>query len=129
MIPERLAPHTYALLRIVFGLMFVTYGLMKFGMFGGVDGNGGSVPLASWPYGPAAVIEVVAGLLITIGLLTKPAAFIASGEMAVAYFIGHQVNGGLPVQNMGVPAVLFCFAFLYVAARGGGIWSADAARR
>src|SRR5688572_8267568 len=129
MIPERMAPQTYALMRIVFGLMFLTYGLTKFGMLGGLDGNGASAPLMSWPYGIAGIIEVVAGLLIAIGLLTKPAAFIASGEMAVAYFMGHQVNGGLPVQNMGVPAVLFCFTFLYIASRGAGIWSVDGARR
>jgi len=119
MIPERMAPQVYALMRIVFGLMFMTYGLQKFGMLGGQ-----AVPLAS-VYGAAAIIEVAAGIMIAVGLLTRAAAFIAAGEMAVAYFMAHQPQGMLPVQNMGMPAVLFCFAFLYVAARGAGIWGID----
>jgi putative oxidoreductase len=127
MIPERYASQTYALMRLVFGLMFLTYGVQKFGMLGGVDGAGGSAPFLSWPFGVAGVIEVIVGLLVSIGLFTKPAAFLGAGEMAVAYFMVHQPNGGLPVQNMGIPAVLFCFAFLYIATRGAGIWSADAA--
>ena len=119
MIPERMAPHAYALMRIVFGLIFMMYGLQKFGMLGGE-----AVPLASM-YGAAAIIEVVGGLLIAIGLFTRVVAFITSGEMAFAYFIEHQPQGTLPVQNMGVEAVLFCFAYLYMAARGAGIWSVD----
>jgi putative oxidoreductase len=129
MIPERLTPQIYALMRIVFGLMFMTYGMQKFGMLGGLDGNGAAAPFLSWPYGVAAIIELVAGALIAIGLLTRPAAFIASGQMAAAYFMAHQPQGALPVQNMGMPAVLFCFAFLYIATRGAGIWSADGAMR
>jgi putative oxidoreductase len=124
MIPERYAPQTYAVMRIVFGLVFLMYGLQKFGMLGGQ-----MAPLFSYPYGIAGIIELVAGLMITIGLGTRIAAFIACGEMAVAYFTAHFPNGPLPVQNMGQPAVLFCFAFLYMAARGSGIWSVDAARR
>ena len=120
MIPDRYAPQTYALMRIVFGLMFLTYGLQKFGMLGGQ-----AVPMFSWPYGIAGIVEVITGVLIIVGFLTKPAAFIASGEMAVAYFMAHQPSGGLPVQNMGIPAVLFCFAFLHIAARGAGIWSVE----
>jgi putative oxidoreductase len=120
MIPERMAPQAYALMRIVFGLLFMMFGLQKFGMLGGE-----AVPLASL-YGAAAIIEVVAGILIAIGLLIRPAAFVASGEMAAAYFMAHQPQGALPVQNMGAEAVLFCFAFLYMAARGAGTWSVDA---
>jgi putative oxidoreductase len=127
MIPDRFASQLYALMRIVFGLVFLMYGVQKFGMLGGVDGAGASAPFLSWPFGIAGLIEVVCGVLITIGLLTKPAAFLAAGEMAVAYFMVHFPNAPLPVQNMGQPAVLFCFAFLYMAARGAGIWSADAA--
>jgi putative oxidoreductase len=123
MIPERYAPQTYALMRIVFGLMFLTYGLQKFGLAGGQ-----AAPLFSWPFGIAGPIEVITGTLIALGLLTRPAAFIASGEMAVAYFYFHQPMGGLPVQNQGIPAVLFCFAFLYMAARGSGVMSIDAGR-
>ena len=119
MIPERMAPQAYAVMRIVFGLIFMMFGLQKFGMLGGE-----AVPLASI-YGAAAMIEVAGGLLIAIGLLTRVAAFVASGEMAFAYFLEHQPQGALPVQNMGVESVLFCFAFLYVAARGAGVWSVD----
>jgi putative oxidoreductase len=129
MIPDRLAPQVYALMRIVFGLMFLTYGLQKFGFLGGLDGNGAAAPFLSWPYGIAAILELVLGLLITIGLFTKPAAFVAAGEMAVAYFMAHQPRGMLPIHNDGMPAVLFCFAFLYIAARGAGPLSADAAMR
>jgi putative oxidoreductase len=78
-------------------------------------------------FGLSAIIEAVGGLLVMIGLFTRPAAFIASGEMAVAYFMAHQPKGTWPIQNQGETAVLFCFAFLYIAARGAGIWSADAA--
>jgi putative oxidoreductase len=129
MIPERYAPQTYAVMRIVFGLVFLMYGVQKFGMLGGVDGNGGSAPFLSWPFGIAGVLEVVIGLLVTIGLGTRYAAFVGSGEMAVAYFIQHLPNALFPVQNGGQPAVLFCFAFLYIASRGSGIWSADGAMK
>ena len=119
MIPERMSPQAYALMRIVFGLIFMMFGLQKFGMLGGQ-----AVPFASI-YGAAAMIEVVGGFMIAIGLFTRVVAFLTSGEMAVAYFMEHQPQGALPVQNMGVEAVLFCFAFLYMAARGAGIWSVD----
>ena len=132
MIPERYAPITYALFRIVFGYVFLIYGLQKFGFLGGQ-----AVELASMQ-GGAAVIETVGGLLIMLGLLTRPAAFIASGEMAFAYFSVHVMQIGMagpglpagllvPQMNMGVDAALFCFAFLYIATRGAGIWSADGA--
>jgi putative oxidoreductase len=123
MIPERYAPQAYALFRIVAGFLFMFHGLQKFGVLGGQ-----AAPLASL-MGVAAVIEAVGGLLIMIGLLTRPVAFIASGEMAVAYFMAHQPKGTWPIQNGGELAALYCFAFLYIAARGAGIWSADGARR
>lgn len=129
MIPERNAPQLYAVMRIVFGLVFLMYGVQKFGMLGGVDGNGGAAPFLSWPFGVAGALEVVIGLLVTIGLGTRYAAFVGSGEMAVAYFMQHFPNALLPVQNGGQAAVLFCFAFLYIAARGGGLWSADGAMK
>lgn len=135
MIPERYAPITYALFRIVFGYIFLIFGLQKFGFLGGQ-----AVELASMQ-GGAAIIETVAGLLIMIGLLTRPAAFIASGEMAVAYFYVHVMQLGVPPagpggalgvlvpqMNRGVDAALFCFAFLYIASRGAGIWSVDGLR-
>lgn len=117
-------PYAYALLRIVCGLQFVCHGGQKiFGWFGGQP-----VPLAS-QFGVAGISELVLGTLITIGLLTGIAAFIASGEMAVAYFIGHFPKSFWPLENAGEPAVLFCFIFLYMATQGSGIWSVDDARR
>ena len=100
------ARYAYALLRIIAGLLFVCHGGQKlFGWFGGQP-----VPLGSL-FGLAGMIEIVLGLLITIGLLTAIAAFIASGEMAVAYFIGHFPKSFWPLENAGEPAVLFCFIF------------------
>ena len=117
------APYTYALLRIVAGLLFVSHGGQKiFGWFGGQP-----VPLGSL-FGLAGIIEIILGLLITIGFLTSYAAFIASGEMAAAYFIGHFPKSFWPLENGGEPAVLFCFIFLFMASHGSGIWSVDTAR-
>jgi putative oxidoreductase len=85
------------------------------------------VPILSL-YGIAGVIEFVGGVLLAIGLSTRLVAFILSGEMAFAYFIDHAPHSFFPVVNDGTLAVLFCFVFLYIAAAGGGAWSADAAR-
>jgi putative oxidoreductase len=118
------APPVYALMRIVFGLLFVSHGAQKvFGIFGGI--NGSAVPLSSL-FGLAGIIELVLGLLITLGLLGGYAAFVASGEMAAAYFIAHFPQGFWPLENKGEEAVLYCFAFLYMATQGSGIWSIDA---
>jgi putative oxidoreductase len=123
MIPERLAPQLYAVMRIVFGLMFLTYGLQKFGI------GGDAAPFLSYPFGVAGLIETIVGVLLILGLFSGYAAFIAAGEMAVAFFTFHVPMGGLhPVNNQGMPAVLFCFAFLLIAAKGSEIWSVDAAR-
>lgn len=108
----------YALLRIVSGLLFSVHGFQK--MFG-VLGRAEPVDLLS-QMGLAAIIEVVGGLSIALGLFTSVWAFIASGQMAVAYFQAHLPRGFWPVQNGGEPAVLFCFLFLYVAAVGTGKW-------
>lgn len=122
MIPERFAPMTYALFRIVFGLLFLMFGLQKlFGMFGGQV-----MPLASM-LGAAGIIETLCGFLIMLGLFVRPAAFLASGEMAAAYFIAHVPQSVLPIVNMGERAAMFCFAFLYICSRGAGIWSVDGA--
>jgi putative oxidoreductase len=116
----RFAPQLYAFMRIVTGLLFACHGAQKlFGVLGGKQ-----VALASM-YGAAGVIEFVGGLLIAIGFLTGTAAFIASGEMAYAYFTVHMPNGGAPIQNGGELAALYCFVFLYIAARGAGIWGVD----
>ena len=112
------APYAYAILRIIAGLLFVSHGGQKlFGWFGGQP-----VPLASL-FGLAGIIEIVLGLLITISY----AAFIASGEMSVAYFIGHLPKSFWPLEKRSEPAVLFCFIFLYMATQGSGIWGVDAA--
>ena len=121
----KFSPQIYALLRIVAGLLFVQHGAQKvLGMFGGVPPE---VPaFIKWGAGS---IELVGGLLIAVGLFTGLAAFISSGEMAVAYFMAHAPRGFFPVQNEGELAVLYSFVFLYIAARGSGIWSVDAARK
>jgi putative oxidoreductase len=117
---SRLESHAYALLRIVGGLLFLFHGLQKvFGMYGGK-----TMPLMSLAWF-AGVIELVAGVLVMVGLFAAPAAFIASGEMAYAYFTVHQPQGTWPIQNDGELAALYCFIFLYVATRGSGIWSVD----
>jgi putative oxidoreductase len=123
---ERYATQIYALFRIVFGLMFTSHGVQKiFGMFGGLELFGGQLPSLTSEAGVAGIIELVCGLLIVLGLFTRIAAFVASGEMAVAYFKGHFPMGFWPIENQGELAVLFCFAFLYMAARGSGPWSVD----
>jgi putative oxidoreductase len=123
MIPERYAPQVYAAFRIVAGFLFMFHGLQKlFGLFGGQVMPTGSLP---WI---AGVIELGGGVLVMIGLATRVVAFICSGEMAAAYFMAHQPKGAWPVENGGELAALYCFAFLYIAARGAGIWSVDAVR-
>ena len=119
------AAQSYALMRIVVGLLFFCHGLQKvFGLFGGI--NGVSAPLLSL-LGIAGLIEMITGALIAIGLLTVPAAFVASGQMAAAYFIGHFPDGFWPIQNNGELPVFYCFVFLYIATRGAGKWSVDGA--
>jgi putative oxidoreductase len=121
---RRFSPQLYALMRIVVGLLFACHGAQKlFGLFGGPQ-----MPLASL-MGLAAVIELLGGLFVAIGFLTSTVAFIASGEMAAAYFMAHFPRGGVPLQNGGEPAVLYCFIFLYIASRGAGIWGVDRASR
>ena len=125
---ERATQIAYFLLRVVSGLLFFQSGAVKIlGWFGGMPG-GGSPPVMSqiWIGG---MLELVGGILIMLGLFTRPTAFILSGEMAVAYWQFHAPNGTWPVQNQGVPAVLLCFIFLYMAARGGGDYSLDALMR
>jgi len=126
MISERYAPVTYALFRIVFGFLFLCFGLQKvFGLFGGsvapLMSPEGGISLQ----GLAGYIETICGLLIMLGLSTKTAAFLASGEMAVAYFYIHVGISVMPLVNMGERSTMFCFAFLYIASRGAGIWSVD----
>ncbi|PSR53585.1 DoxX family protein [Adhaeribacter arboris] len=119
------APYFYALLRIVAGLMFAMHGSQK---LLGIPGDQPGMPIASM-MGFAGIVELVGGLLIAFGLFTSIAAFIASGEMAVAFFMAHFPKGPLPILNQGELAVLYCFLFLYIAAHGAGIWSIDAIRK
>jgi putative oxidoreductase len=119
------APYLYALLRIASGLMFAMHGSQKLlGFPGGKD----PMPLFSL-MGLAGVVELVGGLLIAIGLFASIAAFIASGQMLVAYFMAHVPNHPVPLLNQGELALLYFFLFLYIAAQGAGVWSVDATRR
>ena len=107
--------------RIVFGLMFMQHGAQKlFAMFGREE----AVQLFT-QMGLAGVLEFWGGLLIVVGFLTRPTAFVLSGQMAWAYFQSHFPRGWIPIENRGELAVLFCFAFLYMSARGGGAFSID----
>ncbi len=109
----RFSPYIYGALRIVAGILFALHGAQKLlGMFGGRQ-----VPLMT-QLGLAGGIELVCGLLIAAGIFTSAAAFLASGEMASAYFIAHVPRGPIPLQNGGELAVIYCFLFLYIASRG-----------
>jgi putative oxidoreductase len=117
---HRFSPTFYAILRIVSGFLFMCHGAQK--LFGAL---GGDVRTGD-PWGlSAGIIEFVGGLLIMLGLFTGPAAFISSGEMAVAYFKAHAKNGALPIQNHGELAALYCFLFLYIASEGSGTLALD----
>lgn len=123
------APRFLSLLRIVAAFMFLLAGTMKtFAFPQGVPPNGGTVPLLSQA-GIGGVLEVVCGALLLVGLFTRPAAFLMSGMMAVAYFQFHAPGGFWPTVNGGVAAALYCFVWLYISAAGAGPWSLDAKRR
>lgn len=121
------APAVMSLFRIVFGLMFTLNGTVK--LFGWPVGP--SAAVGDWPFWWAGLIELVAGLLILVGLFTPVAALVASGEMAVAYFWLHQPNALWPIdpQNGGEFAILYCFGFLLLAFAGPGSLALDAMRR
>ena len=115
---------TYALLRVVAGVLFAMHGTQKL-----LGWPGGSPIHPISLMGLAGVIELVAGVLIAVGFRASWAAFLASGEMAVAYFMRHAPQSSYPILNRGELAVLFCFLFLYIAAHGSGPWSLDRGRR
>jgi putative oxidoreductase len=126
---ERATRISFFFLRIVTGLLFMqSGGLILFGWFGGMPGQPSPPPLLSQT-GIGGILEFFGGIAIMLGLGTRPAAFVSSGMMAVAYWQFHAPNAVSPVQNQGVPAVLFCFLFLYLSAQGGGEWSIDALLR
>jgi putative oxidoreductase len=125
---EAWTPRLLSVLRIVTAYLFLQHGTAKLFGFPHVPMFDG-LQLASLP-GIAGILEVVGGVLLLIGLFTRPTAFVLSGQMAVAYFIGHAPQGNFlsPMLNQGEPAVLFCFIFLFISAAGAGAWSIDAAR-
>ena len=117
------APRLLSVLRIITGFLFMAHGAQK--LFGfPAPMQGGTPPLMSL-IGVGGILEFFGGLLILLGLFTRPVAFILSGMMAVAYFMGHAPGWFWPVLNRGELAVLYCFVFLYLSAAGGGPWSAD----
>jgi putative oxidoreductase len=119
---NKYAPQTHGLLRIVAGLLFLEHGLNKvIGWPAAASATPHVFNIMAFPVGPAGVIETVAGILIAIGLFSRYAAFIASGEMAIAFWIAHFPRGGIfPILNGGGEAVLYCFIFLFLAAAGPG---------
>ncbi|WP_375585412.1 DoxX family protein [Cyclobacterium xiamenense] len=117
----KFAPQLYALLRIVAGFSFAMHGSQKL-----IGWPGGEEPKELFSMiGFAGVVELVGGILIMIGLIGSIAAFISSGQMAVAFFMVHAPQGWNPLLNGGEKALLFCFIFLFIAAKGSGIWSVD----
>lgn len=118
----RYSTYAYAIFRIVFGFMFMLHGTQKMFAWPPSDRPGGELAGLILV---AAIIELVGGFMIMVGLFASFAAFLSSGTMAVAYFMAHQSRGALPIQNQGELAVAYCFAFLFIAARGSGVWSVD----
>ena len=124
--PSPWAGRVLSIVRIVAGVTFMMAGTTKlFGWPASPMPNSPTVELMS-QMGIGAVLELVGGILIALGLFTRPVAFILSGEMAVAYFQFHAPQAFWPTTNMGVPAVLYCFFFLYLVFSGAGEWSLDA---
>ena len=120
---SRWSPYLLSILRIVAALLFMEHGGQK--LFGiPPSAQGGTVSLLSMA-GVSGILEFFGGLLLLLGLFTRPVAFILSGEMAVAYFMVHAPRGFWPLLNDGEKAALYCFVFLYLAVAGGGPWSVD----
>jgi putative oxidoreductase len=120
------APQLLSVFRIMVALLFLEHGTAKFFQFPHVPMYDG-VTLMSLA-GIAGILEFAGGLLLVFGLFSSITAFILSGEMAVAYFLAHAPHGFFPILNMGELAIIYCFAFLYLAAAGPGPWSVDAMR-
>ncbi|AEY89116.1 MULTISPECIES: DoxX family protein [Streptomyces] len=120
-------PYVIGLFRIVFGLLFAVHGAASlFGVLGGAAGtDGGTIATGTWPGWYAAVIQLVAGALVTLGLGTRGAALIASGSMAYAYFDVHQQAALWPIQNGGELSALFCWAFFLLVFTGSGAFGLD----
>jgi putative oxidoreductase len=116
------APAVLSLFRVVVGLLFLCHATAH--LFGWPSGPAAAV--GQWPYFWAGCIELVTGILIVFGLFTRPAAFVASGTMAFAYFTQHLPSGVIPMTNGSEPAVLYCFAFFLLIFTGGGVYALDA---
>lgn len=124
------APRLLSILRIVTALLLMEHGTQKLFAFPLAPANG--LPAMGSLLWVAAVLELGGGLLLLLGLLTRPVAFILSGEMAVAYFMAHAPRGFFPLStngNGGELAIVYCFVFLFMVAAGAGVWSLDAALR
>lgn len=122
---SKLTPYFHSALRIVSAIIFITAGTMKLFAFPmGMPPDGSTANLMS-EIGLAGILEIFGGLLILVGFYTRPAAFILSGEMAVAYFQAHAPHSIWPTVNGGVSAVIYCFVWLYFSAAGSGVWSID----
>jgi putative oxidoreductase len=119
---DSFSPQMKSILRIVTGLLFFSVGLAKIVHFPAVPSLAGVTP-TDWPEGYAGMIEMIGGALVMLGFFSRYAAFICSGEMAFAYFIGHFPKSALPVINGGSGAIMYCFVFLYLAVAGPGPWS------
>jgi putative oxidoreductase len=124
---DRYVPHAQALLRIVAALLFLEHGLSK--LTGFPPFSQGALPPVGSLLWFSAVIELIGGILVLVGFLTRPAAFIMSGEMAVGYWISHAPKSTFPANNGGDAAILFCFIFLFLATAGAGAWSIDNRRK
>ncbi|MFI5803205.1 DoxX family protein [Streptomyces sp. NPDC051561] len=119
-------PYALALFRFVAGLLFACHGAATlFGVLGGAGGTGGTAPVGAWPGWYAAVIQLVGGALVALGLFTRTAALIASGSMAYAYFVMHQPEALWPMQNGGEASAMFCWAFLLLIFTGPGAAALD----
>lgn len=122
------APQLLSILRIICGLLYIPIGSMiLFAWPMGMPPNNSTAPLLSQT-GIGGLLEFVGGILLVLGLCTRPVAFVLSGMMAVAYFQFHAPQGFWPMMNQGAPAILFCFIYLYLSAAGAGPWSLDALR-
>ena len=114
-----------SVLRIVAAAVFISFGTMKLFNFPPLPAGMPPIPLVS-QLGLAGTLELFGGSLILIGLFTRPVSFVLAGEMAVAYFQGHYPQSFWPTTNMGTPAILYCFIYLYFVFAGAGPWSVDA---
>ena len=125
-IPPNWSARLLSVLRIVAAFLFMSHGTQK--LFGWPASEPQKTAELMSLFGLAGVLETFGGLLLLLGLFTRPVAFILAGEMAVAYFMAHAPQGFWPILNRGELPALYCFLFLYLAAAGGGAWSLDAAR-